>query len=167
MQTIRQRDDCRAYLESYREAVSEVARMRDDHARLLEAATSITAHWSATPGGGHDSGGRDRLLASLADADSKTLERAAEALRRKEDIEHFIDALPTPNYRIILRLRYLRLLSWDRIGRELSRMGIDYADSHLFRLHGQALNQARELWAERNPHDNLNRTVTEGHKVET
>ena len=50
----------------------------------------------------------------------------------------------------MLKLRYLDCLSWERVQELLSRSGVFYSDRHIYRLHGEALEAARRLWAQDN-----------------
>lgn len=139
-----QYETCREWLESYRELHAEVRRLRAKHRSLLEQAESITAKLSPTPGGG--GGDHEQLLAALADADAETAAELRKAEQRAREIERFIRALPTDTSRIILRARYLTMLSWAEVRRTLARSGMKYSKDHLYKLHKKALAEAEEKW---------------------
>ena len=139
-----QYETCREWLESYRELHAEVRRLRAKHRSLLEQAESITARLSPTPGGG--GGDHEQLLAALADADAETADALRKAEQRAREIERFIRALPTDTSRIILRARYLTMLSWTEVRRTLARSGMKYSKDHLYKLHKKALVEAEEKW---------------------
>lgn len=143
----RQHDECRQFLESYRELRTEVTRLWMRHERLWNQATRVTPRMSLTPGGGGSD--RDNLLTMLADADGEALTKYAEADLRQHMIEDFIDDIPTAMSRIILRLRYVELLDWRDIPKALEKSRIYYSEQHIYRLHGIALREARELWNKR------------------
>lgn len=140
----RQTDECRAWLESYGELRAEADRLWNKHRRLRDQATKITSRLSLVPGGG--GGDKEKLLASLADASGEAVRMEQEALDRAEEIERFIESLPTPESRIILRLRYLERLKWTDLSRKISRLGFVYSENHIYKLHGRALNEARAMW---------------------
>ena len=144
---MKQTDDCRAWLESYGELRVEAARLQRQHHRLMDQATQVTTRLTKEPKG--RGGDRERLLAALADADGEALRKQTEALERMREIEEFIDELPTKECRIILRLRYIELLKWKRVKWALQKSNIYYEEAQIYRLHGQALREARALWKER------------------
>ena len=142
----RQTDDCRAFLESYRELRSEAARLRQKHRRLQDQATRVTTQISGMPhGGGAD---REKLLAALADADGEAVRKMTEAVERQQEIEAFIDRVPTPISRVILRHRYAEAMGWREVERALAKSQWVYSLDHIYRLHGIALREAREVWKE-------------------
>ena len=143
----RHTDDCRAWLESYRELRTEAARMWRRHLQLEAQATRITSQLTGMPRSGNSDSGK--LLAALADTDEEALRKHLEAVERMHEIERFIDALPTRESRIILRHRYLDLLRWRDLKRMLEKSGIYYEEAQIYRLHGVALREARELWNRR------------------
>lgn len=143
----RQTDECRAWLESYRELRTEANRLWQRHLRLAAQATRTTTQLSLVPGGGGSD--REQLLASMADADAEAVAKHMEAADRMREIEGFIDSLPSQNSRIILRYKYVEMLHWPELKRALEKSGIYYDERHIYRLHGLALNEAREAWNRR------------------
>lgn len=143
----RQHDECRQWLDSYKELRVEVNRLMRRHQQLWTQATKVTTHMSLVPGGGTSD--KDALLTLLADADEEILSKLEEAQRRQQEIEEFIDDLPTVECRIILRLRYVELYDWRTVELMLEKSNIFYSDQHIFYLHGKALQEARALWSKR------------------
>ena len=149
---MRQKDECRLWLESYKELRTEANRLWLRHERLRAQATRMTAQISLAPGGG--SADKEKILAALADADEEAFVKYSQAVERMHEIETFIDSLPTRESRIILRHRYIELLRWPQVKRTLERSGIYYGDAQIFRLHGIALKEAREAWNKREETNN-------------
>lgn len=149
---MRQKDECRAWLESYRELRTEANRLWQRHLRLAAQATRTTTQLSLVPGGGGSD--RERMLAMLADSDEEAMSKHKEAVERMHEIEQFIDSLPTRESRIILRHRYIELLSWVQVKRALEKSRIYYEERQIYNLHGLALREAREAWYERKEHSN-------------
>ena len=143
---MKQHDPCREWLESYRELKVEAARMRKQHERLFTQATQITSRLSKEPRG--SGGDREKLLASLADADGEAMRKYAEAEQRMREIEEFIDRLPNRMGRIVLKLRYVDLMHWKDIHRELARLSLNYEEAQIYRFHGIGLREARTIWEE-------------------
>lgn len=139
-------DECRAWLESYQELRSEADRQWRKHMRLRDQATQITARLSLVPGGG--GGDKEKLLAALADAAEEALQKQQAALDRQQEIERFIDCIPTPVCRQILRLRYVDLCTWREVEKRLKKTGTYYEERQIFNLHGKALREARTIWEE-------------------
>jgi len=146
----KQPDECRAWLESYGELKLEAMRMTRRRRQLLDQATQITSRISPVPGGG--SGDKEKLLAALADAEGEAYRKETEALERYAEIEQFIDAIPTPESRTILRLRYLDRLRWADVRRAMTKSNLYYEERQIYRLHGQALREARAEWNRRKEH---------------
>ena len=140
----KQHDECRKWLDSYKEMRVEILRLQQKHRSLWDQATRVTPRLSPVPGGG--SGDRDLLLTALSDADDEVIGKYIEAIARQKEIEDFIDELPTDMSRIILKLRYVDLRDWLGVWNTLAKSGIDYSLDHIYRMHGIALREARELW---------------------
>jgi len=114
---------------------------------LLEArALNVTSQLTGMPRGGNSD--RDAVLASLADTTGEYYRRLAEAEQHELEVLQFIDGIPEPMYRIILRLRYVDCRRWPSVLRELQKTGNDIEQAWMFRLHGRALNAAREKYKE-------------------
>lgn len=137
-------DDCRAWLESYKEIRSEVQRLDNKLHSLQEQATKITPTLSDMPKGGNSD--KEKVLAALADTRGELTRRYMEFLERQQKIESFIDRVDGDLNRMILRLRYIELLKWPAVQEALMKAGVYYEERNLFVLHGKALNAARSLW---------------------
>lgn len=123
---------------------------------LLEArALNVTSQLTGMPRGGNSD--RDAVLAALADATADYYRRLAEAEQHELNVLQFIDAIPDQMQRIILKLRYIDRKRWPGVLSELERFGEQMDRATMFRLHGKALNAARELYKERH-HDETRNT---------
>jgi DNA-directed RNA polymerase specialized sigma24 family protein len=136
-------DPVREFLDSYWEAKREEKRMRRRLAELSARCEKMTQNISGMPrgGGGDSSSAWDALIEAKIAAD----EQLKYWLRLEKEIESFIDSLSERTHRELLRYRYLESLKWETIG-DLMSYNPDYVR---MRLHGQALNAAREKWKER------------------
>ena len=144
---MKQKDECRLWLESYRELRDNVNRLNQKYARMLAQATRITPQLRDMPGGGD--GDRERLLAALADEADDVLILRDKARARLMELEEFIDAIPTPVSRTLLRYRYVECLNWVQVQFAMQKSGYYYERTHIYRLHGDALKEARQLWNRR------------------
>ena len=153
-------DPVKAYLFSVAEAKLDAKRLRLKLQRLEAQVTKVTAQLTGMP----DGGARDRelLLAKLADMRVDCELAKIRAEEKEKEVAHFIDKLENPLSRMILKLRYCECLSWvatrkyqRSVQDELIKTaGLEYEDRHLYRLHGRALNEAREIFnKEEHDHD--------------
>jgi hypothetical protein len=151
-------DPVRQYLSSVAEAKIEARRLRFKLKRLETQATRITTAITGMPGGG--TADRERLLAELADLSEQSRLALIEAEKQENEVSAFISRLQDQTSRIILKLRYCDCLVWDTtdlkrrsVKSEMAKVGLCYENTQLFRLHGKALNEARELYYKENNHD--------------
>jgi hypothetical protein len=146
-------DPVRQFLMSVAESRIEAKRLRLRTQRLEAQATKLTASLTGMPRGGGDSG---NLLASLADMREDSIRAMIRAEAQEKKVTDFIDRLENPVSRMILKLRYCDCLDWlprprrRSVLTELQKVGQFYSESHLFRLHGKALNEARVLYNKEN-----------------
>ena len=143
-------DPVRAYLGSVLEARLEIKRLKRKLDAIEARAMNITSQLSGMPrGGGAD---RDAVLASLADISRDYYLRLAKAEQTELEVLRFIDSLPSPDSRMILKLKYIDCKSWGKVLDTLRANGRDITDRWMFKLHGRALKEAREKFKEWN-HD--------------
>lgn len=141
-----EKDPAREYLNSVLECRLEARRIRRKLDALESRATSITSQLSGMPRGGNSD--RNAVLAALADATDEYYKRLAAAERRELEVAEFIDSIDNRNYRIILRLRYLDRKPWSKVLTTLNASGYAMNERWMFKLHGKALDAAREKYKE-------------------
>ncbi len=141
-------DPMLGFLHSAKEAKLDVRRHRRRVALLRSQCEQISSRMTATPNGGTDHG-KEELWAALSDAKTEETGLVKKALGQHRAVETFIDGLPDPRYRSILRLRYLEGLGWTRLQFALREEGIYYSERQLRRLHAAALTAARAKWGQR------------------
>lgn len=135
-------DPAKEYLQSVRMARFEVQRCRRKMEELRNECESITAQMTGMPGGGGDLH-KDGAWAALADQVSALSVLYKEALQQEQEVEAFINRLSSSQHRMVLKLRYLDLLSWSRVRDEMAKSGDSYELRHVYRIHGDALIAAR------------------------
>ena len=139
-------DPVREFLESARWERSRAARLAKKIAQITTQVEHITPSYSGMPGGGSvDVSAAWTYLAQLKIEYEEELDKSE---RRIKEVSTFIDSLPTPEYREILAWRYGLGLPWPAVLEGVKAAGLYYTERHLFRLHGLALNEAREKWKE-------------------
>ena len=141
-----EKDPAREYLNSVLECRLEARRIRRKLDALESRATSITSQLSGMPRGGNSD--RNAVLAALADATDEYYKRLAAAERRELEVAEFIDSIDNRSYRIILRLRYLDRKPWSKVLTTLNASGYSMNERWMFKLHGKALDAAREKYKE-------------------
>lgn len=148
-----ERDPVKEFLRSALEAKLEAKR----RSRRVKELESRCTKMTAAPDSGACGGGnadREVLWALLADERDKEEKALHEELAQYKAVEDFIARLDDPVHRAILRLRYLEGLGWVKLQQQLYRDGVYYSERHITRLHGAALEAARELWKRPGPWHN-------------
>jgi len=141
------REDVRDFLSSAAEARLEYRRRRERADELERRSRWVTG----IAGGQIHRGGRgpEALWAALADERERELAAAGEELERYRQVEELIGRLDKPIHRVVLRMRYLRYLTWRQVREQMEREGYRYEERQIFRLHTEAVKEARRLWEER------------------
>ena len=101
-----------------------------------------------------DDSARSIQLARISDLRRQAAEKQKTADRREVEVAALIDALPTAAGQTILRLRYCEGLRWcpGKSGRPcvlhaMHETGLYYSERQMYRMHNQALAEARRLFA--------------------
>ena len=129
------------------------AHRTEQRAQELRAAVSrITSQLTGMPGGGADVH-KDGLAIAAADLELRLREEHQDALRQEREVLRFLSRLPDAAHREILTLRYVHCLRWPRIREELERSGVYYEERQIYRIHGNALQEARQLWHSEHPEE--------------
>lgn len=143
----KQTDECRNFLESFKDLRVEEGRLEETIRRLWEQNTRITAQYSGMPRG--SGGSYDSANVALGDAIQKAEARYNQTVIREEEIASFIDGVSGELNRSILRLHYLRLMTLHEVAVALEKAGYKrYEERQMQRHHGNALNAARAYWPE-------------------
>ena len=135
----------RKALESVEEARSQVGRLRRSVHTLQGRCTSRTSRLGAASTG--KSSPYPELWDFLADQRS-LLEQKEKQLRQLEErMERWIDLLPKPRWRMVLRYRYLDGMELPEVAQELSKnTGREFSMNQIYRFHRSALDAADKLW---------------------
>ena len=104
--------------------------------RLSDMATKITTSLSPVAGSSKASS-QDKLgdtVARIVDLQKEVQQGIDQLIAVKKDITQKIDALQNNEYRLVLTMRYLNLMTWEQIAVEMER---SYQWVHI--IHGRAL----------------------------
>lgn len=126
----------KAFLGRYQELEAEERDIREEIARWESRAQKVTASWSSAPGG---RAGADKVQDGAINLVQlqKQLEEKAETLAQvRIEIERAIGTVKNDTQRRLLRLRYIKGLTWERIAMEMH-----YGYQWVCKLHGKALLQ--------------------------
>ena len=136
----------RLALEEIEEMRSQVARLRRGVEHLQAKCTGTTRGYGYRTGGG-DGRGREEIRSQLCDRRSE-LETQEQQLQEQESkVSGWIDLLPRPRWRMVLRCRYLDGMELPEVAQELSKAtGREFSMSQIYRLHRDALLAADRLW---------------------
>lgn len=132
-------------LMEYRELVHEVRQLRTTLAALEDCMYSprgqrYTATPRATTGKGKT---MEDVVGKHIELEALYREKLADKNARLLVIEHAIEALETPAWRLVLRQRYIDGYSWGRICAEMASLG--YSERSTYRMHGEALLKLKEV----------------------
>jgi len=137
--------DARQRLEQVEEQRSQVARLRRSVRLLEEKCTAATSRYGIR--NGSDGVGREELWAKLCDRRDCLKQQEAALQESEQRISQWIDRLPRPRWRMVLRCRYLDGMSMQEIADELTRVtGRSFSVYQIYRLHSAALGAAEDLW---------------------
>ena len=135
----------RSALEHIEEGRSQVARIKRTVAYLEAKCTARTSGYGMRSGG---SGGTlEDLWARLADTKKELYQRENRLRQENLQLEGWIDQMPKPRWRMVLRYHYLEGLDLHDVAEALSEAtGREYSMSLIYRLHREALQYAEETW---------------------
>lgn len=121
-------------LKSYRDINIEIATLQGEYDRWRSIAERVNSSCSPTSRGGNKADGIatavDHIFALMEELNAKI----DIAICMRDQISVAIDQLEDPRYRILLRLYYLRGLTWDLVASEMH-----YDVRWVRKLHGKAL----------------------------
>ena len=141
-------DQVREFLESAKWARVKALRLARKINQLASQVEHIVPSYSGMPSGG--SGDVTAAWTSFVQLREDYIREKARAERIEKEVSEFVESLPSPECREILQLRYCLGLKWPEVNEQLRASGLYYTERSIYRLHGKALNEAREKWREIN-----------------
>lgn len=136
----------KAVLELLEESRSQVARLRRKIQLLESRATSTTAQYGPKAGGGPSQGPAE-LWSELADRKKELELRECRLDRQEKQLARWIDQLPRPRWRMVLRYRYLDGMEFLDIAEAMTAAtGREFSVYQIYRLHHKALEAASQQW---------------------
>ncbi len=132
------------FLESALQCRLEQDRLLERIGYMRTRCLKITPTLSAVPGGGNADA--QALWAALADEERRLTQLLQDELEHARAVEAFIDMLPTPIYREILKYRYLDFLTVPGVTLRLERTGYCRSQRQVERLLAGALDEAEYIF---------------------
>lgn len=105
------------------------------------SATRVTPYYSHTAIRTSGNGSENKII-NLIEARAKCNKAIDRFVDYKSECLRLIDLIPSATYRQVLTLRYIDYFKWEKIEEVMH-----YSESHIFRLHGQALEAFEKVLA--------------------
>lgn len=147
--------EVRAFLALPKDRRREICQCEWDIELLRQRCEHITACLEGT-GQGSGDWHRDGPLAALADQKTRLRQLYAALSQQEGQVTAFLNNLPDPKQRAILKLRYVDGLHWGEIQTRMEEQGYYYSERQLYNFHRRGLELARRLWADQNILDREN-----------
>lgn len=144
---VRNYQKARDALEALEESRSQVARLRRKIQYLQTRATGATSRYGTKNTAASPSQGPVELWNTLADLKQELQLRERRLSRQEKRLGRWIDMLPKPRWRMVLRYRYLDCMEFVDVADAMSKaVGREVSIHQVYRLHIQALQAAEECW---------------------
>ena len=104
-------------------------------ASLRALATKATATYSDMPKGYGNVHSGENVIVKIIELENQMNADVDELVNLKQEVVGAINAIPHPEQRLVLELRYLSFKTWDEIAEEMG-----YGVDNVFKLHKKALN---------------------------
>ena len=134
------------YLSQYRAVKLKVERLESQMAAVEDLLDSVTVD----PTNEHVQTSKDpdqigKLVAKRSDILADLMDEKAKALDLMQEIYSVINRIDDPDEQLILQLRYIKLLSWRLVEREMEYQSRVYSRRWLFDHHKRALIKVEKI----------------------
>lgn len=110
----------------------------DDVSRAKELATKCTQSFSdVPPSGSRDPHKNENVLVKIADYENEVKADIEELIEVQRDINTIVESMPTQDYGMLIRFRYINHYRWEEIAAEM-RISL----RSVYRMHSRALCEA-------------------------
>lgn len=124
------------FLSRYLEILAEEKDIREEIAYWESKAQKVTASWSAVPSGGKGSDKVQTGAIKVAELRESLMDKINQLAAVRIEIERAIGTVQDDTQRRLLRLRYIKGMTWEKISMEMH-----YGCQWVYKLHGRALLQ--------------------------
>lgn len=125
------------FLQGYKSMTERIRQTRERLEIIQSEITGAAISYDGMPHGTPEPDQIGEAVARLSEIKAKLESQTAAALMIREDIADAIADVRNPDQSRLLYLRYVRLMSWDRIAREMG-YSVEHVKGY---LHGHALQQ--------------------------
>lgn len=134
------------YMLQYWQARVTVRRLESQQASIRDLLGNVTVD----PSSEHVQTSRDpdqigKLVAKLADIQDKLNEEKLRAVDLMDEIYSVINKLGDPDEQLILQMRYIKMLPWSKVEKELEKVQRYYCLDWMMRKHRHALKEIERL----------------------
>lgn len=134
------------YMLQYWQARVTVRRLESQQASIRDLLGNVTVD----PSSEHVQTSRDpdqigKLVAKLADIQDKLNEEKLKAMDLMDEIYRAINKLGDPDEQLILQMRYIKMLPWSKVEKELEKAQRYYCLDWMMRKHRHALKEIERL----------------------
>lgn len=134
------------YMLQYWQARVTVRRLESQQASIRDLLGNVTVD----PSSEHVQTSRDpdqigKLVAKLADIQDKLNEEKLRAIDLMDEIYGVINKLGDPDEQLILQMRYIKMLPWSKVEKELEKVQRYYCLDWMMRKHRHALKEIERL----------------------
>lgn len=144
---VRNYTHARDALEALEESRSQVARLQRSIQYWQAKSTAVTTRYGNRPSRNAPSQGPAEIWNKLADLKQELQLRERRLARQEKQLSRWIDLLPKPRWRMVLRYRYLDCMEFTDVADAMTKAaGRPISIHQVYRFHIQALQAAEELW---------------------
>ena len=134
------------YMLQYWQARVTVRRLESQQASIRDLLGNVTVD----PSSEYVQTSRDpdqigKLVAKLADIQDKLNEEKLRAMDLMDEIYRVINKLGDPDEQLILQMRYIKMLPWSKVEKELEKVQRYYCLDWMMRKHRHALREIERL----------------------
>ena len=134
------------YMLQYWQARVTVRRLESQQASIRDLLRNVTVD----PSSEHVQTSRDpdqigKLVAKLADIQDKLNEEKLRAIDLMDEIYGVVNKLGDPDEQLILQMRYIKMLPWSKVEKELEKVQRYYCLDWMMRKHRHALKEIERL----------------------
>jgi len=135
----------RQALEALEEARSQVGRLRRTVKTLRSRCTNTVRGCERVSTSRSDV--HQELWDALADQQTLLEQKERQLRELEEKLEQWIDLLPKPRWRMVLRCHYIDAMPLSEVALELTQTtGREFTKDQIYRFHRNALNAADRIW---------------------
>ena len=124
----------REILHQYRDTEAEIMRLERELKEAQARAERVTTSYSLVKAGGNNQRSLEDAILRLDALKLEFCQLVDQQVSRRYEVGRVLDRLPNARDRLFFHMRYIDLMTWQKIGEEL---GLN--QRYIYRLHGKLL----------------------------